>query len=409
MLPLLVALSRANGNTGLVDGEKRARTFVVGDVHLTRHSPPDVADALGRLLERHPGERLVFAGDCLDLATDAPNTACREAVRDVFGVHDTLRRKLAEFLDAGGEVALLGGNHDAALGAPEAVQHVAAAVGVVGAAQKRIVTRPWFLREGGVHLEHGHVYDPDNAPAHPLVDGVAGLGVHFSAKFIHPTQAYRFMHANDAMPLELLITAFRWYGPRAPEVIARYFETAFTALAQAGPFYRGAADRTLGMERHARYAEDAGVPASVVEAVFAIGGPSTFESWPRTFARLYLDRVAATLAIAAGLGALAVSGTRQNAKGWATLGLGGALMAGSWLAGGDRYGGTVVARLAAAAERIADESDAKLVVFGHAHREALGERYANTGSFTWPVDAPGRPYLEIVPGDRPRAVRHYLA
>jgi hypothetical protein len=387
-------------------GESARRLFVVGDVHLTRPSSAEVTRDLARLLERHPGQRFVFAGDFLDLATDAPRTEPRTAIAEVFAAHGPLRRAMAEFLEGGGELSFLGGNHDAALGLPDAAAVLSQVLGVAGSARARLSTRPWFVREGGVHLEHGHMYDPDNAPGHPLVDGGSGLGAHFSSEFIHPTQAFRFMHRNDAMPLELLTTAFRFYGPRAPHVIARYFHTAFAALAKAGPFYEGAVDRVSGSERHARYAEDAGVPRNVVDAVFSVGVPSTLASWSATFARLYLDRVAATLMLAGGLGALA-AGHSSRRMGWTALGLGSALMVGSWLAGQDRYGGTVVARLAEAAARLVDETGAKLVVFGHAHREALGEHYANTGSFTWPSEqAAGRPYLEIVNGERPHALRH---
>ena len=63
----------------------------------------------------------------------------------------------------------------------------------------------------------------------------------------------------------------------------------------------------------------------------------------------------------------------------------------------------------ALARRWAKARGAELVVFGHTHREALTDRYANTGSFAWPGDAPGRPYLEIVQSPAgPRAIRHHL-
>ena len=51
---------------------------------------------------------------------------------------------------------------------------------------------------------------------------------------------------------------------------------------------------------------------------------------------------------------------------------------------------------------------AKLVVFGHTHREALADGYANTGSFAFHGSAPGRPFLEIEgTEEHPRAVRRY--
>src|SRR5690606_33845684 len=105
----------------------------------------------------------------------------------------------------------------------------------------------------------------------------------------------------------------------------------------------------------------------------------------------------------------AAAATGRELGGAATAGLGAALMTMSWLTGHNRYRDTVVTCLERAAEAIADRTGADLVVFGHTHREALGERYANTGSFAFPGDSPGRPYLRIEQGPSgPRAVRHHL-
>ncbi len=385
------------------------RTFVLGDVHLTRHTPAAVADDLARLFASVPGERVVVAGDFFDLATDAPRAARHRAMGDVLGAHPGVRAALGRFLDGGGVLTLLGGNHDAALGDRDAGSELGELAGArPGAA---LTTAPWFLRDAGLHVEHGHFYDPDNAPAHPLVDGEASLGVHFSSEFIHATQAHRFLQANDGTPLDLFLSSFRWYGWDAPRVVLRYFQAAFAALAKAGPFYRAVSERGRGAERQAGFAERVGVPREVVDAVLAAGAAPTLESWSATFARLYMDRVIATVAIAGGASAWSLA-TLRGARGTAALGagsmlLGSMLLAVSWLHAHDRYRGTVVERLASAAERIR-ETGAELVVFGHTHREACGEGYANTGSFAWPREAPGRPYLEIVRAPRPRAVRHYL-
>ena len=84
-------------------------------------------------------------------------------------------------------------------------------------------------------------------------------------------------------------------------------------------------------------------------------------------------------------------------------------MAVSWAFGHDRYAGSVTDRLAASARAVVEESGAKLVVFGHTHREAIDGAYANTGSFAFPRRAPGRPFLEIEGSlDSPRVARRYL-
>jgi hypothetical protein len=259
---------------------------------------------------------------------------------------------------------------------------------------------------GGLHIEHGHLYDPDNAPAHPLVLGRPSLGVHFTEQFIARTGAYAYLNANDAPPLQLLLAAFSWYGARAPHVVYRYFHAAIAAMLQSGPLYRARPEREVGAARIEAFANVVGLPADVVREVFAQAAVPTLESLADTFSRLYFDRVIATLAMAGGLGSLAFGSRRVGA---ASFGLGALVMGLSWSRGHDRYSGNVTEQLQAGARRVASATGARLVVFGHTHREALEEGYANTGSFAFPRDAPGRPFLEIE-GDpeRPRAVRRYL-
>ncbi|MFT3771138.1 MAG: hypothetical protein QM820_37460 [Minicystis sp.] len=383
------------------------RTLVLGDLHLIRETPQAVTDDLAALVGAHPGARVVFAGDLFDLPADGPRRPAREAVRSVLGAHPAMRAALARHVDGGGELWLLGGNHDAEVGALDFPEHFVSALGAAPAARVRVRSSPWFLRDGALHLEHGHVYDPDNAPAHPLASSAASLGVHFVEEFIAPAGAHRYQQVNDATPLKLFMSSFSWYGARAPYVIYRYFYAAFGALFKSGPFYKAEADRAAGAALADVFAADIGVPRELIDAVLAEGATSTLESFAATFSRLYFDRVIATLAIAGGLSAAAI-GRRRS--GGVTAALGSLLMAASWSRGHNRYVGTVAERLAASADRIAGTTGAKLVIFGHTHREAEDETYANTGSFAFPRGAPGRPFLEIE-GDRerPRAVRRHWA
>jgi predicted phosphodiesterase len=382
------------------------RVVVLGDLHLTTTSPPVLGRDLARLLRRHAGQQIIVLGDFFDFVTEVPTHGRRRAVGTVLEAHPDARRALGTFLDQGGSLLFADGNHDAGMGHGELRAAMTEALTLSSEARQRLTATPWFWREGAVHLEHGHFYDPDNAPADPLVLGQPSLGVRFATEFINPTQAHRYLQANDATPLELLVKAFAWYGPRGPYVIYRYFYTAFRALARSGPFYRAAAERDIGDGKRGHFAEEAGVPRALVDDVLHIGAHPTLASWSATFARLYMDRVLATLLCTAG--PLAMVGGRRAAGATATT-LGALLMVTSWLRGHDRYGGAVVDRLGAAASRIADETGADLVVFGHTHREALEDRYANTGSFAFPRDAPGRPYLELeLSAERPSALRRYL-
>lgn len=385
------------------------RTIVVGDLHLVRDTPSGVVDDAVRLVEEHRGTRLVFLGDLFDLSADHPGAPRNTALRDAVETHARFARALGEHVDAGGDLWVVGGNHDAAAGDPDERDALLTGLRLDGERRARFRTSPWFFREDGVHLEHGHLFDPDNATAHPLVAGARSLGVHFVEEFIAPTGAFRYLNANDKTPLWLLASAFRWYGVRGPYVVFKYFDTAFRAMAASGGAFEASAatERSLGADRRAAYAGAHGVPLELVDALDGIRAVPTLASSLHTFKRLYLDRVGATVAMVAGALALA---SGKKGPGLALLSSGALAMGVSWAAGFDRYGGSVPEMLARGAAEVARVTDAKLVVMGHAHREALTESYANTGSFSFPRGAPGRPFLEIETGAgvAPRAVRRYL-
>ncbi len=356
----------------------------------------------------HPGARFVFAGDFLDPVADAPNVPRPRAMRAIFARHPAATRALRRALDTGSEVVLLSGNHDDAIGHRELRPTLRQALTHNHASRQRLSVSPWFWRRGALHVEHGHLYDPDNAPEHPLICGQRSLGVHFSASFIHPTQAHRYLQNNDDMPLALLLAAFRWYGWRAPHVIYRYLVTAVTALARSGPYYRAAAEGQLGATQQAHFAAAAGVPQDMLQKLLAGRATPTLRSWSHTFARMYLDRLLSTALAGAGV-SLTLSGRPRRGLSLATLG--GLLLTLNWAHQRNRYAGSVVARLTAAASRIHRTTGAALVVFGHAHREALNDHYANTASFAYPRRAPGRPLIEVdTTSSGPRAIRrHWLA
>jgi predicted phosphodiesterase len=383
------------------------RTIVLGDLHLVRDTPPEVTGDLVRLLDEHRGARVVVAGDLFDLSADFPRASSERALSAALASQHAARAAFAEHVDRGGELWLLGGNHDAAVGEPALRGALAEALGLRGDATDRLRTSPWFLRDEHVHFEHGHLYDPDNAPAHPLYAELRCLGVHFVEEFIAPTGAFRYLNANDDTPLKLFLRAFSWYGVRAPYVIYRYFHAAIGAMASSGPFFDAAREIERGRQLEGSFAEEVGLPHEVVAALVGLGESPTMSSLGATFQRVYFDRVLATISLLGGLGAVATK--RYGAATWA-LGVGALSMGISWALGYDRYGGTVPERLERGAHQVAQTTGAKLVVLGHAHREAHGEIYANTGSFSFPREAPGRPFLEIEgSAAAPRAVRRYWA
>lgn len=393
------------------------RTLVLADLHLTTFTPKAATQDLVRVVREHPGARLVFAGDLFDTSAEGPVGRSGKPPRalDALEAWPDVRAALGEHVDRGGELWLVCGNHDGEIGAERFEDDLASSLRVGGGeARGRLRTTPWFFREGAVHIEHGHLYDPDNAPAHPLASGAKSLGVHFVEQFIAPTGAYAYLNANDGTPLKMFLSSFKWYGLRAPYVIYRYFHAAFGALLESGPFFqRALADAETsvrGSERLARFADDIGVPPELATALLDLAATPTLVSMRRTFARLYLDRVGASLMMAGGA---AFAATGSVTAGTIVFGVGAAVMASSWAAGHDRYAGAVATRLQDSAADVAAATGAKLVVFGHTHREAHASwtegAYANTGSFSFPRGAPGRPFLEIEGSpESPRAVRRYL-
>lgn len=364
------------------------RTLVVADVHLTRSTPKDVSEDLARFVDGARGATIFVAGDLFDRSAEGEPLPTFD---EVFGVHAALRRALGEHLEAGGRLALAAGNHDAEVGEGGFVDDLSAALGLGPSARRGLATTPWFFREGGLHVEHGHVFDPDNAPAHPLYRGKPALGVRFVHDFIAPTGAYAYLNRNAKLPLELFVEAFTRYGLRGPYVVATFFRAAFSALANAGPFYDIEGERRVGDGRLAAFAAEVGVPAAALREVLASAEAPTLQSLRATFGRLYLDRVAGTVALL-GAGALAASGRGRSAL--AVGGAGALALGASWLTSYNRYAGKVVERLAEGGRFVAEASSADLVVFGHAHHAEVKGKYANPGSFSF---SPGeaRTYLEV--------------
>ncbi len=367
------------------------RTLILGDIHLTRETPPHVVGDLARFFAANRGERILLSGDVLDLSADAPHVDAAYAHEKLLA-HPAITRAMAEHLFWGGEIFWAAGNHDSAVGAPGFASRLGAALGLNSAARARLRASPWFFRLGDLHLEHGHRFDPDNAPAHPLVPDGASLGVHFVEEFIVPTGAHAYLNSNDGTPLELFVSSFVWYGVRAPHVIARFFMTAASALRKSGEAFDAVGQIDEGSKKQGNFASEHELDPVAVEALCEIGAEPTLASTRNTFSRLYLDRVAATLAIAGGGTAFALG---ARVSGSLSVLLGGALMAASWARGHDRYGGAVTERLARGAEEISALTGKPLVVFGHTHEQNVSGAYANPGSFAFTRGKPGRPYLEI--------------
>ncbi len=359
-----------------------------------RETPAAVVDDFASLVEAHRGSRLIVAGDLFDLSADHPGADKKVALARSFEENARVRAILAEHVEREGELWLLAGNHDSALAEGDVDAIVRRALGASASSAPRVRTSPWFLRDGGLHVEHGHLFDPDNATDHPLAANLRSLGVRFVEDFVAPTGAFRYLNANDGTPLMLFVSAFTWYGRRGPYVVYKYFDTAFRAVLSSGPFRDATADKAWGQAREASFFASLGEEdPSRFRDLLDLGAPPTMRSLGETLSRLYLDRVAATCTLMGGL-ALFAAGKRRAA--FTSIGLGALAMGASWALGHDRYGGTVPERLREGAAAIRKACATDLVVMGHAHRDHVEEGYANTGSFAFPRGAQGRPFVEIV-------------
>lgn len=372
------------------------RTIAVGDLHLVRETPSRVVDDFESLVTAHRGARLIVAGDLFDLSADHPGAAKNVALERSFEENARVRNILAEHVERDGELWLLAGNHDSALAEEDVDVLVRRALGTHAGSAARIRTSPWFLREGGLHVEHGHLFDPDNATDHPLAANLRSLGVRFVEDFVAPTGAFRYLNANDGTPLMLFVSAFTWYGKRGPYVVYKYFDTAFRAVLSSGPFRDQRVDEAWGKAREESFFASLGDQGdedpTKLRDLLDLGAAPTMRSLGATLSRLYLDRVAATCTLMSGL-ALFAAGRRRAA--FTSIGLGALAMGASWALGHDRYGGTVPERLREGAAAIRKAAPTDLVVMGHAHRDHVEEGYANTGSFAFPRGTPGRPFLEL--------------
>jgi UDP-2,3-diacylglucosamine pyrophosphatase LpxH len=358
--------------------------LVVSDVHLGHTSGRAAGDALVALLRTHPEHELVLAGDTLNLSLAPDGRSPADSVREILQAHASVRSALSERLRRGASVVFLAGNHDAALVLDEVVSALREALAVT--AQAPLSVASWFVRRGQVHIEHGHLYDPDNAPTHPLAewtDDTEPVGIALARRFVVRSGAHEFVHSHETTPLAGLTRVFRVYGPRAPAMVLAYFRTAAGICFRATRKTRFREERERGAKRAEAFADSVGLDPDRVREL-AVARPSpTHHSAKSAFLRLYLDRVTTTILLAVSIGPLLA--------GSSTLGGVAAVSAGylgfSIARGVNRYGGLLEERMREAAAFIRERTNATSVVFGHSHVKEQQPGYLNPGSFGYPDGA----------------------
>lgn len=367
---------------------------IASDVHLTQAGSERSAARLARLIEQHAGHEVVLAGDIFNLSLDAPSRDPSESIQSIVAEYPALIEALRRHLVAGHALTLIGGNHDAGVVTRGTRERLLALCGV---SEGRLRIEPWFIRRGDVHIEHGHVYDPDNAPAHPLASWspeTEPLGISLTRRFLSPHDAFTFAHAHHTTPLQGLKHAFKTFRGRAPLMVVHYFATSSRLAAEAAVPERMGAEKARGAGAIEEFAERNGVSADIVRALLEALPRPTHEDFKQTFFRLYFDRVLATLGVAGGAARVLLGGVTGGVVGGA-LALSGALyLHNSVKKGVDRYSSLPVKRLFAGADLVRAVTGARLVIFGHTHCEDEAEGYVNSASFTY-TGRRGAPYLYL--------------
>ncbi|MCA9626170.1 MAG: metallophosphoesterase [Myxococcales bacterium] len=361
------------------------RLLVASDVHLGPHTPSRVDRALARCLQSHPDHELVLAGDIFDLSLEPRGSDLGQALNQLITRTSELPRALRKHLSAGQPVTLLVGNHDAELLTEPGRDALLRSLELHRSAPLHVA--PWFIRRGGVHIEHGHLYDPDNAPTHPLAcwkEGTEPLGIALTRRFLVPSGATYFAHAHQTTPLKGLLDAFVQYGINAPRIVYQYFHAAICLTLESRATSPQASllqdEKQLGQGRLGEFAESVGLDLHVLTELLRGATPPTHHDFAETFMRLYFDRI--LCAVIGTVGSAALLPLHPGAA----LGL--ALLASAYLAQsialqGSRYSEAPRDRLRTAAARVAETSGADLVVFGHTHHEDEAPGYINSGSFAF--------------------------
>jgi predicted phosphodiesterase len=365
--------------------------LVISDAHLGHGVRREVGKALARAIRLHPGHEVVLNGDSFDLSVDPQSRAPAESVSSMLREHGELREALASHLATGAPIVLVSGNHDAELALPEVKRAI---LGVLELPEHApLSSSPWLLRRDGVHVEHGHLYDPDNAPNHPLAvwsRQTEPLGVALMRRFVAPARAFDFAHSHESTPLRSFLRTFRIYGRRAPAVVARYFATAFALTASAGRQPGLGEERTAGARSVDAFASESGLDPDVLREIALFGARPTHHRSGATFQRLYLDRSLCTVGILAAAGVALAGGPGAAAVAAALSGYLGFSVA----RGVNRYGGKLEVRMRDAASAIRDRTGARVVVFGHSHIRDAAPGYLNPGSFAFPR-GPGRGVIHV--------------
>jgi len=365
--------------------------IVASDLHLSADASAGTVRDLTRLMRGNPDHEFVLAGDVFNLSWEAPGRCAVEAVLALLSAHPQLADAFRAQLAARAPLTMIAGNHDAGLMSTEVREALLNKLELAADAPLEIT--PWFVRRADVHVEHGHFYDPDNAPAHPLAEWspqTEPLGIAITRRFVRPSGVDHFLHAHDTTPLAGITKAFRVYGARTPLIISEWFRIAGKLCFETRDRSRFDAERRTGEAALSNFARTVEIEPEVLRTLLEGGAVPTHGNFQKTFMRLYFDRVFASSGLL--LSGAAYLAWKSRAVGVLSL-LAGLYLIQSVQRTGNRYEDLPVERLRAAATRVRQLTSAKTVIFGHTHQVDEGPGYANSGSFGY--SRHGRPYVRV--------------
>ena len=352
--------------------------IILSDLHLGPTCPSDTAAAAARVISRHPGHEVMLLGDTFDLSIDPPKLDPALSVSRHLVANPEFKEALRERLVQGTPVTLFAGNHDAQLAAPHVRSKILDSLGLNDRASLACGT--WCLNWEGLHLEHGHMYDPDNAQTHPLVAphfDTEPLGIKMMRNVLAPTNALFFAHAHELTPLRGLTQAFIKLGPAAPRLVTRYYLEALKvfARAKATSFFE---EESLGERRLPDQASASNLEIELLQQLLTARTSPRHHRRKDVFYRLYLDP---SIATAVWWSSSVLGAVTSIQSFWGMTGVSLAFLGASLARGKNRYSGSLTSRLRNAALHVRKLVDARVVVFGHTHVEETIPGYVNNGSF----------------------------
>jgi predicted phosphodiesterase len=374
---------------------------VLSDVHLSANVQPERESAVAALLARYPGRVVVFLGDLFEFSS-VPELGPSGAFERMVHVNEVFSAAIRRHTEGGGHVYFVAGNHDAEL--TTVGREISTAFG------PNATLAPWYVRFGQVHLEHGHVFDADNAPLHPLAPhsrSHESLGAALMRSIVVGLNLRGLAHAHDLTPSKAWHTGVRTLGWRLPSVVCRGLFALCLLVCNAafGRWGAAAAARREGTEKLAVAARVSGMTEGSLQAMVAAAPPATHANLRRMVFRLYLDCVLASLVAAVSMIAWWVGASAAIVGMF--LGLGYLLvlrLSPRMHVKSGRYQPPMQALLRGARD-VARLTLAKRVVFGHTHVEHDDGVYFNLGSFGY-GGFQGRPYALVAPDGQ--VSRHFI-